>query len=399
MAGIEKRVYRTGTISYRVVWREHGIRQWETFSNIKAAEAFKVKVEAYGNYWPPDWIKGHGDKSSTVPSNAPLFRDYAEKTINARQKADERTKDDYKRMLANHVYPLIGNVPVDRIDRFQVSEISDSMNKEREVKDEHGKPVIGKDGEPIIKPPASEKTISNVHALVSSILSDAVTDRIIDRNPAVGAMPSLPDSKTEEMVFLSPVEFAVLLEQVQGSREKALVQMLAGTGLRWSEATALQVHDVDLDVRQAVDVRRAWKRRGSAFVLGSPKTNRSRRSLGLSSELVMALAPLTAGRDPGEFLFTTATGRPIRHNNFFNRVWKPAVIDARHAGLPKAPRIHDLRHTHASWLIDAKVSLPAIQRRLGHESITTTIDRYGHLAPEHVDEINAAVDRALRPDG
>jgi integrase len=374
MAGIEVRHNRTGTTSYRVVWRENGVKQWETFRSPRGAEEFKAKVKAYGNHWPPEWIRGHGDRID-VPSNAPLFAAYAEKTINARQRADERTKDDYKRLLINHVNPMIGNVPVDRIDRFQVSAISDRMT------------AAGR----------SPKTVSNVHALLSSILSDAVTDRIIDRNPAVGAMPQLPDSKTEEMVFLSPVEFAVLLEQIQGWREKALVQMLAGTGLRWSEATALQVHDLDLDVRQAVDVRRAWKRRGSTFILGSPKTNRSRRSLGLSHELVMALAPLTAGRDPGEFLFTTTQGHVVRHNNFFNRVWKPAVIDARHAGLSKAPRIHDLRHTHASWLIAEKVSLPAIQRRLGHESITTTIDRYGHLAPEHVDEINAAIDRALKP--
>jgi integrase len=373
MPSIERRPVKSG-ISYRVVWREGGVKQQQTFPTEKAAMRFYHLVRAADEKWPEGWVKGKGfiaDQAST----APLFAAYAEKTINARQKADERTKADYMRILANHINPVIGDIPVDRIDRFQVSMVSDRLAD------------AGR----------SPKTISNVHALMSSILSDAVTDRIIDRNPAVGAMPSLPDSKTEEMVFLSPTEFAVLLDQVQGWREKALVQMLAGTGLRWSEATALQVHDLDLDVRQAVDVRRAWKRRGSTFILGSPKTNRSRRSLGLSHELVLALAPLTAGRDPGEFLFTTTQGHVVRHNNFFNRVWKPAVIDARHAGLPKAPRIHDLRHTHASWLIAEKVSLPAIQRRLGHESITTTIDRYGHLAPEHVDEINAAIDRALKP--
>ncbi|MDX3849451.1 tyrosine-type recombinase/integrase [Streptomyces sp. AK02-01A] len=48
-------------------------------------------------------------------------------------------------------------------------------------------------------------------------------------------------------------------------------------------------------------------------------------------------------------------------------------------GLTKRPRIYDLRHTHASWLIAGKVPLPVIQARLGHESITTTVDRYGHL--------------------
>jgi integrase len=70
------------------------------------------------------------------------------------------------------------------------------------------------------------------------------------------------------------------------------------------------------------------------------------------------------------------------------------------AGIDKTPRIHDLRHSHASWLIAAGVPLPAIQRRLGHESITTTIDRYGHLAPEMDDTIVAALSQpadALEP--
>ncbi|MFH8747490.1 tyrosine-type recombinase/integrase [Streptomyces rimosus] len=52
---------------------------------------------------------------------------------------------------------------------------------------------------------------------------------------------------------------------------------------------------------------------------------------------------------------------------------------ANTADLTKRPRIHDLRHTHAPWLIADKVRLPVIQGRLGHESITTTVDRYGHL--------------------
>ncbi len=60
--------------------------------------------------------------------------------------------------------------------------------------------------------------------------------------------------------------------------------------------------------------------------------------------------------------------------------------------------MHDLRHSHASWLIAAKVPLPAIQGRLGHESITTTVDRYGHLLDALDDEVVAAVDWAMNPN-
>ncbi|MFD5790586.1 tyrosine-type recombinase/integrase [Streptomyces sp. NPDC127037] len=75
--------------------------------------------------------------------------------------------------------------------------------------------------------------------------------------------------------------------------------------------------------------------------------------------------------------------------------WKSALDTANTAGLTKRPRIHDLRHTHASWLIAGKVPLPVIQARLGHEPITTTVDRYGHLLESSDGEVVAAVEWAM----
>ena len=74
----------------------------------------------------------------------------------------------------------------------------------------------------------------------------------------------------------------------------------------------------------------------------------------------------------------------------FHRAWGPA-LDTLDGQLRARPRVHDLRHTHASWLIAAGIPLTVIQRRLGHESIKTTSDRYGHLA----DDADAAGAAAL----
>jgi integrase len=94
----------------------------------------------------------------------------------------------------------------------------------------------------------------------------------------------------------------------------------------------------------------------------------------------------------------------VSHQNFYSRVWQPtveAVNDEKTLAplglhsIGKKPRVHDLRHSHASWLIAAGLPLPVIQRRLGHESITTTVDRYGHLAGGALLQAAEAADDAL----
>ena len=81
--------------------------------------------------------------------------------------------------------------------------------------------------------------------------------------------------------------------------------------------------------------------------------------------------------------------RPVPYPTFRKR-WLLATT-----AFGRDVRVHDLRHTHASWLIAAGVPLPVIQRRLGHESITTTVDRYGHLAPDSDVAVLAALDAQL----
>ncbi len=91
------------------------------------------------------------------------------------------------------------------------------------------------------------------------------------------------------------------------------------------------------------------------------------------------LRDVVAGRKADELVFTTATGARIAQARFWDRVWHPAVVAA---DLRKTPRVHDLRHTHASMCIAAGTDLLQLQHRLGHESLKTTGDTYGHLMPD-----------------
>ena len=100
-------------------------------------------------------------------------------------------------------------------------------------------------------------------------------------------------------------------------------------------------------------------------------------------------------RSPDALVFTTVQGRMLHPNNLNERVWKPTVEAAE---ISVRPRIHDLRHMHASWLISRGVDLLIVQRRLGHESIVTTADRYGHLIPGAQDAATNALDRLLAED-
>ena len=84
--------------------------------------------------------------------------------------------------------------------------------------------------------------------------------------------------------------------------------------------------------------------------------------------------------DPDRLLFVTPTGRPVRHNLFYKRIFRPAVKAALPARL-HAFRWHDLRHTCAALSLAASPSLAVVKERLGHENVQTTVDLYGKLVP------------------
>jgi integrase len=160
--------------------------------------------------------------------------------------------------------------------------------------------------------------------------------------------------------------------------------------MRFSEATALTASDVDAAARTC-RINKAWKYSGDYRPeIGPPKTKKSIRTISLPAA-ALNVADLTT---PG-FLFTNGAGNPVRAQEFFNGGWKPGRASAMKAGLTKEPRVHDLRHTCASWMIQAGVPLPVIQQHLGHESIQTTIGVYGHLDRRSAQAAADAIHRSI----
>ncbi|MEV7154842.1 site-specific integrase [Streptomyces misionensis] len=406
MASIKRRDNADGTTTYRVRWQQGGrTGGWESekFGDATLAEEFKKLVDAHGQQWPPGWVKGKGFVQETAVDGDMPLTDWAHRYVDRLTGIDERTRRDYKRDIDNHfaiirhtqpsglvVDATIANITADDIqDWVRAEEAGERDPDNREV---------------WLRRKSSPKSIANRHGLLSAIVQAAVVadPPLRSKNCCTGTrLPRVDDGIDDEMCFLEHDEYARIAAEIKDPHARDLADWLVGTGMRWGEATALQVRDVSL-ARSTVSVQRAWKRAapgdvGPSYFLGPPKTKRARRVIALSPLQMDMLRRRMAGKRPEDLLFETPRGKSWRHDNFWRRRWVPAVEAAIAKGLPKRPRIHDLRHTHVAWLIAERIPLPAIQARLGHESITTTVDRYGHLVQALDGEIRAAVEAAMGP--
>jgi integrase len=229
-------------------------------------------------------------------------------------------------------------------------------------------------------------TIRKVHAVLSAILSEAVELGYLKVNPAAG-VKGLPRAPHREMLFLTAEEVRALAEGIT-PYYRVLIYMAAYTGLRSSELAGLRWRNVDL-LHGTLTVEEALKEIGARLVVGPPK-NHERRTITLPKFLCEMLEERCVGA-PDALVFPGPQGGPMRHSLFYRRHFRPAVTGytdrkgVKHPGfVPTAKaglRFHDLRHTCASLLIAQGAHPKLIQARLGHSSITITLDRYGHLFP------------------
>lgn len=352
MASIQQRKGKTGD-RWRVIFRINGNQVSDTFLDATGAAEYAALVDRIGGAAAREILRQRRGSPSggRVPTVAQATQDH----IDALSGITIGTRRDYEKIAKRFAESSLGPLPVDSLTREAVTAWVNAQT-------------------------VSAKTIRNRHSLLYAAMERQVELGNIPANPCRNVR--IGRSERQEMVILTPAELDLILDRLR-PHWHPLVKLLAGTGLRFGEATALQVHDVDLAASPPrIRVARAWKHTdGGAPELGAPKTGRGRRVVSLAPDLADVLHPLVTERNPSAFVITNTAGRHVRQNSF-HEIWSAALDDAADAGLSKRPRIHDLRHTHASWLISRGVPLPIIQRRLGHESITTTVDTYGHLADD-----------------
>lgn len=364
MSSIEMRPNGVSGPVWRVRFRTGGKQRVVTFATEKAATKWQGVLDAVGPATALAMLE------APPPATDRTVGQQVSHHIEHLTGVTEGTRKTYRAVVANDM-DTIADLPLTMLTRDAVAGWVNAL---------HERCLSG-------------KTIANRHGLLSAAMNSAVDDELIGKNPCRGMR--LPRSDGHEMVFLTREQYAAL-HQLLPEHYRPLALTLVGTGMRFGEATALQVRDVDL-ANRTVRVRQAWKHTGASSKreLGPPKTKRGRRTIPLSPPVVAALAPLVDGRKPGAFVFTTTQGQPVKQATFW-KVWT-AAASAYQPDKDRRPRIHDLRHTFASWAISANIPLPVLQRTLGHESITTTVDRYGHLARTDFDALATATGAYL-PD-
>lgn len=230
----------------------------------------------------------------------------------------------------------------------------------------------------------SAQRIRHAYGILCQVLDYAVADRTLPVNAIRGVkLPRLPIRQRHR--YLTHAELLRLA--IAGGQARSLILVLGYCGLRWGEAIALQVRDLDA-ARGRLQVDRALTEISGTLVPTTPKSH-ERRSVPVPA-IVMDGLPVHA--DPDALLLPSPAGLPWRNANFRRRVWLPALERADIEPL----RIHDLRHTAASLAVQAGAQVPAVARMLGHRDASMTLRVYADLYESDLDSVAFRLDAAAR---
>jgi integrase len=352
VAYVRRRVISGGRARYDAWYRDATGRRHSTGTFLKRRDAAQAARDAEAKIAARQWIDPADGRVS--------FADYVAKSWWPSRHLEVSTRAAYRSYLDTHFLPYFGQIPIASIVPSTVQAWVSFAHRAG----------------------LSPQSIRKYHVLLHSIFRRAVRDRLIGSNPC--ADTDLPKAVAKPTRTLSPAEFDRLLNALP-ARHRVMALVAIETGMRWGELVGLRVRHLDLLRRTLlvhdviVEVTRKDSPTGQRFLTKPYPKNDQPRRLGITPELVEVIArhveTLELGAD--DLLFPAngcPGGRPISRANFRKRTWLPAV---QRAGVGADVRFHDLRHTHASWLLAGGADLKVVMDRMGHTQLATT-QRYLH---------------------
>ncbi|MFI2227079.1 tyrosine-type recombinase/integrase [Streptomyces fradiae] len=345
---------------WRVRWYgPDGKPKAKTFGKLPQAEAEVHAITARldkGSYRDPK-------------SGKTAVRIVAEEWFTSKRRIGRTTRHDYRELLDNYVIPKWGDWQVAAIQWEDVSAwITDLCTKP------------GKSGRVL-----GAQRVVKTYRVLSMVMKHAVFSKRIASSPCHDHDLPRPDDD-EEHVYLTYDQLERLASAA--GEYRLLVLTLGYCGIRWAEASAVKVGRLNVPQRRIRIVQNYTDVRGE-LALG-PVKNHEKRSVPLPRSFADELGTLAHGRGQHDLLFTAPEGGPLRYSNFRSRIFDPAVRDAGLGGMGVTP--HKLRHTAASLAIAAGADVKVVQTMLGHKDASMTLNVYGHLFPDRLDEVADALD-------
>lgn len=343
---VYKKTTKAGKVSWYAIFY---YRDWNGQRKQKKKEGFSTQREAKA--YERDFL----ERRAATPSMtfATLVDIYLE---DYRHRNRATTCNVTENIINTHILPAFKDLPINEISPATVRSWQNSLLSSGEY---------------------SEAYLKRVHVSLSSLLNFAVRYYNLPSNPARLA-GSMGKDKPHEVSFWTLEQFRAFQEAIEGAEPYHTI-FIFYTGLRIGELLALTPGDIDTQAG-TLAVTKTYKKLNGADVIQPPKTEKSRRVIVLPPFLVDTLQQYIStlyGIKDNQRIFE-AVGTSAIGNNL--RRYTAA------AGLPLI-RVHDLRHSHASLLIEQGFSPIAIRDRLGHEDIQTTLNTYGHLYPNKQEEI------------